>query len=132
MSSQDVEIVRRLYRAYERGDIDSMLQELHPDFEFDASDRLPDEGVVRGREAYGDFIRRNFEVWGDFRITVDRLVDADEAVVAILHIIGTGKGSGATAEERTAHVIWLDDGVPHRLKVFVDPARALALVGADP
>jgi uncharacterized protein len=129
MSRRNVEVVRELYEAFNEGALDSVLEAANPDLEFDASDRLPDEGVMRDREAYRRFLERTFETWAQFRVQVDELVDAGDAVVALGRTAGVGKASRAAVEERMAHVIWFRDGRPYRLKVFVDRDEALRAAG---
>jgi uncharacterized protein len=129
MSRRNVEVVRRLYEAFNERALDSVLEAANPDLEFDASERLPDEGVMRDREAYRRFLERTFETWAQFRVQVDELVDAGDAVVALGRTAGVGKASRAAVEERMAHVIWFRDGRPYRLKVFVDRDEALRAAG---
>lgn len=129
MSSRNLEIVRGLYRAFNRGALDSMLEGANADVEFDASERLPDEGVIRGRDAYRRFFERTFDTWERFVAEVDELVDAGDAVVALVRISGVGKASRVTVEERAAHVIWLREGRPYRVKVFADRDDALRAAG---
>ena len=84
MSRENLEVAARLYAMYERGDIDGMLAEMDPEVEFDLTDRLPDEGVLRGREAYRSFLEQGFDIWAEFRIEVEELLDAGNAVVAFV------------------------------------------------
>jgi ketosteroid isomerase-like protein len=114
---------------YERGDIDGMLAEMDPDVEVDVSDRLPDEGVFRGRDAYRTFLERGFDIWAEFRVEVEELLDAGDVVVAFIRSVAVGDGSGAEVEERIAHVAWMRDGTPYRIKVFSDRERALEAAG---
>jgi uncharacterized protein len=129
MSRENLEIAARLYALYERGDIDGMLSEMDPEIEVDVSDRLPDEGVFRGREAYRSFLEGGFDVWADFRVEVEELLDAGDAVVALIRSVAVGHGSGAKVEERIAHVAWMRNGTPYRIKVFSDRERALEAAG---
>jgi uncharacterized protein len=129
MSRSNVEVVRRLYEAFNHGAVDSVLEGADPDLEFDASERLPDEGVKRGRDAYRRFLERTFETWARFRVQVDELLDAGDAVVAVVRIVGVGRASQAAVEERSAHVLWLREGRPYRFKVFADRDEALRAVG---
>ena len=129
MSRENLEVAARLYAMYERGDIDGMLAGMDPEVEFDVTDRLPDEGVFRGREAYRTFLERGFDIWAEFRIEVEELLDAGDAIVAFIHSIAVGDGSGAEVEERIAHVAWMRDGTPYRIKVFSDRERALEAAG---
>jgi ketosteroid isomerase-like protein len=132
MSSRNVEIVRRLYQDFNQGALDSMLEGANADVEFDASERLPDEGVIRGRDAYRRFFERTFDTWERFVVEVDELLDAGDAVVALVRLSGVGKSSQVTVEESTAHVIWLREGRPYRVKVFADRDDALRAAGLTP
>ena len=129
MSQENVEAVRRIYEEYAAGDVDGLLARVDPEIEFDLSDRLPDEGLHRGREAYRQFLERTFELWADFRVEVEDLVDAGDAVVAIIHTTATGRGSGIEIDERVGHVFWLRDEIPHRFKVFSNRSVVLAAAG---
>jgi ketosteroid isomerase-like protein len=106
-----------------------MLAGMDPDLEFDVSDRLPDEGVFRGREAYRSFLEGGFDVWAEFRVEVEELLDAGDAVVALIRSVAVGHWSGVEVEERIAHVAWMRDGTPYRVKVFADRGRALEAAG---
>jgi uncharacterized protein len=129
MSRSNVDVVRRLYEAFNQGAVDSVLEQVGPDLEFDASERLPDEGVMHGRDAYRRFLERTFETWARFRVEVDELLDAGDAVVAVVRIAGVGRASEVAVAERSAHVLWLRDGRPYRVKVFADRDEALRAVG---
>ena len=129
MSQENLEAATRLYDLYELGDIDGMLAGMDPDLELDVSDRLPDEGVLRGRDAYRSFLQRSFDVWAEFRVEVEELLDGGDAVVALVRSVAVGQGSGVEVEERIAHVAWLRDGTPYRIKVFTDRERALEAAG---
>jgi hypothetical protein len=129
MSRENVEVVRRIYDQYAAGDIDGLLSRVDPEIEFDLSDRLPDEDLHRGREAYRQFLKRTFELWADFQVEVEDLVDGGDAVVAIIHTTAIGRASGIEIDERVGHVFWLRDEIPYRFKVFSDRSEALAAAG---
>ena len=51
MSEENVEMVRRIYEAFNRGDIGAMVEDLDPDFECVAMGVIPGtEGVYRSPE----------------------------------------------------------------------------------
>jgi ketosteroid isomerase-like protein len=121
-----------LVELHGRGEFDAMLEVVDPDFELDVTERLPDQDVIRGREAYGDFLRNGFEMWSEFRIEIEELIDAgDDVVVAFVRTEAVGQGSGAPVSERIAYVGRFRDGLVHRLKAYPDRADALAAVGLD-
>jgi ketosteroid isomerase-like protein len=128
MSEQNVQIVAELYELYARGDVDGLLDRVDPDVEVDLTARLPDEPVLRGREAYRTFLREGFEIWAEFRIDVEELIDAGDAVVVLVRSVAVGEGSGAEVSERVAHVVWLRDGTPYRMRMFGDREAALKAI----
>jgi ketosteroid isomerase-like protein len=129
MSRENLEAATALYELYEQGKVDEMVARMDPEVELDASDRLPDEGVLRGREAYKSFLERSFDVWSEFRVEVEELRDAGDAVVAFVRSTAIGQGSGIQVNERIAHVAWMRDGIPYRVKVFGERERALEAAG---
>jgi ketosteroid isomerase-like protein len=130
MSGENVQIVARLYELYGRGDVDALVAQVDPNVEVDLTDRLPDEAVMHGREAYRSFLEGGFEIWSEFRVEVEELVDAGEAVVAMVRTVAVGEGSGAEVSERVAHVVWLRDGPAYRLKLFGRREAAIEAAGA--
>ena len=53
MSQENVEMMRRAYEAYNRGDIDGGLSDFAPDCRYTAAGTIPDRtGVFHGREGY--------------------------------------------------------------------------------
>jgi ketosteroid isomerase-like protein len=51
MSQENVEIVRQAYEAWNRGDLEWLLDRITPDYEFRTAQLFPDtEAVYRGRE----------------------------------------------------------------------------------
>jgi ketosteroid isomerase-like protein len=129
MSEENVQIVARLYELYAQGENEALLARVDPNVEVDLTDRLPDEEVRRGREAYRSFLEEGFDMWSEFRVDVEELIDAGDAVVALVRSVAVGEGSGAEVSERVAHVLWLRDGTPYRLKVFGSREAALEAAG---
>jgi SnoaL-like domain len=61
MSEENVELVRQAYEAWNRGDLEWLLDHLDPDGEFRTEQRFPDtEAIYRGREGFTQF-------WNTFR-----------------------------------------------------------------
>jgi ketosteroid isomerase-like protein len=129
MSRENLEAATALYELYEQGKVDEMVARMDPEVELDVSDRLPDEGVLRGREAYKSFLERSFDVWSEFRVELEELLDAGDAVVAFVRSTAIGQGSGIEVNERIAHVAWMRDGIPYRVKIFGNRERALEAAG---
>jgi ketosteroid isomerase-like protein len=60
MSQENVELVRQVYEAWNRGDLEWLLNHTTPDFEFRTVRLFPDlEPVYRGHEGFRHFGRRS-------------------------------------------------------------------------
>jgi uncharacterized protein len=137
MSRENVELVRRAYELFERRDIEGVLGLATDDFEL----RLPDS-YPEGRETYSgrDGLQRWLamirDVWGEWRFDVERLIDADEQVVALVRIVAEGGASGVPVDREVAHVWSVRDGKASTASVHLDRTAALEAVGlreqADP
>ena len=82
MAAENVEIIRRGIDAFNRRDLDELLQGYDPDAEVDLS-RSPglQAGIYRGREAVRAFWNTFFEAWERMTVSVDEYIDCGESVV---------------------------------------------------
>lgn len=131
MSRENVEFVRSVYAAVDRGD-EKIWDLVTPEFVMDASHRQIEPTVLRGRSQVRDYVNRGREAWqeGTNRWEPEELIDADDKVVAFLRTSGKGKESGAQVEAHVAHVWTFRDGDPVEVKYFgEDRAAALEAAG---
>jgi uncharacterized protein len=130
MSQENVEIVRRGYEAFNRGDIDGVVGLLAPDFEYVASGLVPGVG---GKYRGADGLRRFAETfWSEFddpRIEVHELIDTGERVVASTTMRGHGKQSGAQTSWGVCQLWTVRDGRAVRGQGFPTKAEALEAAG---
>jgi len=133
----NVDLVRRSYRmlADLRRDPDGPANELLRDlvderFELHLPATYPEgEQVFRGRNGLKRWTAVTKEVWDEWRFEVERLLDAGECVVALVHVVAEGGLSGVHLERDTAHVWTLADGKVTRCDVFLERAEALDALG---
>jgi uncharacterized protein len=98
MSPNAVEVVRRAYEAFNRGDLDGVVEYGAPDFEYVATGTIPGAaGVYRGPEEYRRFLDWWWGEFDDPDIEVHELIDAGDQVLACLTFRGRGKQSGVQA-----------------------------------
>jgi hypothetical protein len=129
--SSNVELVRSITAAWERGEYDS-LEWAHPEIEFVIED-LPASGSSQGvagmRQAWIDFQ----DVWDEHRVETDEFRELDEERVLVLcHFIARGRTSGMDIEQlRTtgANVFYLREGMVVKLVIYFDRRHALADLG---
>jgi ketosteroid isomerase-like protein len=127
MSQKNVELVRRAYDGWARGDF-SGGEVFHPEVEFDMAD-WPEQSTSRGLAAMRRTWQATLGSWDDFRAEADDFIDADEYVVVLTHVRARGKGSGAEVSADTATVWTFDAGKVVRLALYWDSAKALEAVG---
>ena len=130
MSQENVEIVRQFYAKWHETVLDEEAYEaLDPEIEWDASRRIFDPGVYKGREGVKEFVAGLGEVWESGRIEpLEFIPTNDEIVVAVrLHLVSRTHGQEMTA--KAAHVWTLREGKIIRHCVFQTKAEALEAAG---
>jgi ketosteroid isomerase-like protein len=128
MSQENVEIVRRGYDAYVRGDLDSALAAFDPEIEIYDHD-IPDSGEYRGLDGLLRWQADWDASWASWRWQPEEFIDAGDRVVAVLQVYAKGRGSGADVERLDGAVWTLQDGKCVRLDYYGSKAQALAAVG---
>jgi ketosteroid isomerase-like protein len=130
MSEENVEIVRGVYEALNREDVDAVLQICDPDVECLLPEGGINTGTLRGHQAIRAFLDGYLEAFESFRFEPERFLEADDQVVAVLRVLGRGRGSGLEAEVRPAHVWTMERGRAVRLEVFPERELGAALEAA--
>ena len=125
MSQENLEIVKRNFADYARGDIDAATAGYDADVVFNPVEESP----IHGLEAVRAYIRRWEEPWDDYEVEAEEFLDAGDRVVMTLHVKGRGAGSGVEVEARSHQVITLRDGRVIRMDEYLDRADALAAAG---
>jgi ketosteroid isomerase-like protein len=128
MSEENVEIVRRLYEAYNRGGSDAAEPYWATDVEMFDAPEFPDAtrrlGATEAREMLS-----NYESTGwDGRFEVQEYIDADPEVIVVwqMNVVGPASGIGATT---FFHVCQVADGKLKRLRQFLSREQALEAAG---
>ncbi len=130
MSQENVEIVRRLNEAFNRGDLIAVLELLDPDFEW--WDRADDPGatVHRGHDGFSKFIADLDADVVELQVEIKEFVDVrGDYVVADVRVHGRGRASGAPFEEHEVHVLRLRDGKATEVREYRSRDEALEAVG---
>jgi ketosteroid isomerase-like protein len=134
MSQENVELVRRAFDAYNRGDIQGLLDVYHPELAWDFSKwgevAWPGPDLYVGREAVVDFLSDWRSVFGEDTVaTVERFVTAGDKVVVICHQHGRGRGSSELVRMPFTQIYSFRDGMIARVETYSDPHQALEAVG---
>ena len=123
--SENLDLVRSIYAAYERGDFRTPADEFAPDFEWVQLRAVVEPGTHRGLEARDRAFRSIFEVYENFRIEPEEYIDAGDRVIVVARSHGTARGSGMQLDQRFAYVWTVRDGKPVRMEQYASRDEAL-------
>src|SRR4051794_32578622 len=106
MSEENVELVRRIYAAWDEEE--SARSFIADDLEYVNPSYAVEPGTRRGRRSLS-VVRDTYE---DFAIDIDRFIDAGEQEVVVLaHFTASGRGSGVPVGGEHGYVWTIEDGV---------------------
>jgi ketosteroid isomerase-like protein len=131
MSQENVEIVRAIYAAWERGDF-SATEWLHPEIEF-VMVGGPSPGTWTGLAGMAEGTHEFLSAWEDFRPEAEEYRELDgERVLVLIHHRGRGKASGLELAQiltKNAALFHVRDRKATRFVAYWDRDRALADLG---
>jgi ketosteroid isomerase-like protein len=131
MSQENVEIVRRLIAAVQRGGADRLaaLDAYDAAVQLDQT-RMPAGGMYHGREGVRAFYDEWFGAWDELTIQIERFIDAgDDDVLVVVRMTGRGRATGVSVAIRSADVYTVRDGKVVRQVGYPDAAEAFKAVG---
>jgi ketosteroid isomerase-like protein len=129
MSRENVEAMRASIEAFNRRDIEKWATYAARDFEWVDMPQLPDADVRSGDDALLRWLTDFLANWGEFRVEIEELIDADDKVVAVGRVHARGRSSGASVDNEVAYVTTFRDGKMIRTEPYADKADALAAAG---
>jgi ketosteroid isomerase-like protein len=130
MSAADVEVVREMYDAFNRGEYENAVSMLHEDAELQQPPEMPGGGSYVGRQAFARGLARwlsGFEPGFQYRAT--EMIDAESGVFMRLAYSGRGRGSGVELEEEWFNVWEVRQGKPFRCRIFAREEQAREAAG---
>jgi ketosteroid isomerase-like protein len=128
MSQENVEIVKRFRKAWLAGDFQQAFEFLHPAIEWDAR-HFPDGRIYHGHEGVREFITTFIESFDDYRMVVERHIEAGDRVIAFTRESGTAKGSQVPVTGEFALISTVRGGQIVHWVGYTDRAEALEAVG---
>jgi 2-(1,2-epoxy-1,2-dihydrophenyl)acetyl-CoA isomerase len=134
MASANLDLVRSIYAAWERGDF-SEDEWADPEIEFVRAD-TPEAGSWGGRAGMATAFREFLSAWENVRIEATQYQELDdERVLVLVHFRGRGKTSGVELGQvwtKGASLFQIRRGKVTRLVAYADYERALADLGPAP
>lgn len=131
MGQQRVEIVRGVYDAFSRGDVQVLLGAMADEFKWYEAEGMPYGGLYRSWEAVAQNVLGPLvDDIPDFEATPEEFIASGDTVVAVVRYTGSGKATGKQLDLPVVHVWDLRDGKIARFRQFVDTAKFLEVVPA--
>ena len=127
MSEENVEIVRRGFTAWSRGDTTALIQDLDPDVVIHVDQA--GQGAYRGHEGAIKSLVDWTEDFDDFKVIPEEFLGNGDHVVVRTRQTGRGKSSGVPMEGLFWFVYEMREGKAVRVDVLVTEQAALEAAG---
>jgi ketosteroid isomerase-like protein len=131
MSQENVEVVREVYEAWNRDDIEAVLVLIHPEAELhNPSDYFIGTGsFYRGHAGFRQWWKAAKSHWEYFKSHVERTLAKGDIVVTAVRFEAVGKESGAKVGQSFANAWELKDGLVVKFSAYQTVEEALEAVG---
>jgi ketosteroid isomerase-like protein len=132
MSQENVEAFKRGIEAGNRGDVETLLEELDPEVEWhNALLALlrGEQTVFRGHDGVREMMRDLYEAFHEMHIEISESRDLGNRLVAIGRTRARGEASGADVETPIGFVTEFKNGKAISIRGYLDPKEALESVG---
>ena len=123
-----MEIVRRSYETFQSGDLEAAVEFAHPEFEFVSRFGAMHGRTYKGLAGVRDYLADIAETWHRYERELEELIDAGDAVVAILTITAVSRATEIPITQRIGMVYWLRDRRIARLVSYPSVEEALEAV----
>jgi ketosteroid isomerase-like protein len=130
MSQENVEVIRRGWNAWLRGDMRDLFETFASDIVWDTSHfRDWPEAAYHGTDGVQRFLSEWLEVWDEYEVTIEEVIPVpDGRVVSLMRHRGRGRASGVPMDLPMAQIATLRDSKVIRLDNYDDPSEALEAV----
>jgi ketosteroid isomerase-like protein len=128
MNSQQESVshARSMLEAFQRGDVEALLELLDPEVEVYSPPQLANGGRFHGREGYLRWSTEWFEAWDEFEVEATAIEPVGEHhVLTSVQQRGRGKGSGVVVEMEACYMGEVHDGLATRFHLYQTREEAL-------
>jgi ketosteroid isomerase-like protein len=132
MSQENVDLVRSIYGAWERGEFGETGW-VDPEIDFQVVGDTPSAGNRKGLSGMATSWREWLSAWQDFQVKADEYRElSEDRVLVLARFAGRGRTSGIEIGQvwtRGASLFHIRDGKVAKLVLYTDHQRALADLG---
>ena len=128
MSQENVDLVMRIYDAFNRGDGATVVEAADP------AVSIEDYGVIDGKSYLGlsgvwEFIAFQAESFRGQRAELQDVIEAEDTLVIVVRLSGEGASSGVPVATEFTHAWEFRNGKVVRLRIFRTKSEAFEAVG---
>src|SRR6516165_10327432 len=132
MFAEDVDLIGRMYRAWNSGDMAMLTDAFDADVEVrPALSAFLASPVYRGHDGVAAWYQEPYEPWVELHAEPQRFIDAGERTVVVVALHARVPGGHVDVEGEIAQVVTVRDGRIVRLDGYEEPDAAFAAVGVS-
>jgi ketosteroid isomerase-like protein len=133
MSQENVEILSRLFEAFNSEDIEHILTFAHPDLEIEVPPEISAEpDTYRGHDGMRRYFQSFQDAMNEIRFLPERFWDLGGSMVVVsLLVTAKGRQTAIQVAQRTTGVWTIRDGKVIRVRAYASPSEALQAVGLE-
>ena len=129
MSQENVETMRAVMAAFNRGDGEAFDHFLATDAEIVPVRAALEGTIYRGADAGTQYRTAVDQSWENLGWEVEAIRDCGEQILALGHIRGEGRDSGVAIDARAGWLAHFSDGRITKFQTFADRDQALGAAG---
>lgn len=126
MTSANVDLARKAFKALERRDLSQLEELCRPDIEMDWSRRLIDPVVTQGYEGIRGFFDEIVSLFDEATFEEEEILEFGDKVLVVSTGHFRGRASGVEVKARAANVWTVRDGKLARFCFYQSKEEALA------
>ena len=130
MSQENVEAYKRGLDAFNRRDVEAMLQELDPEVEWLTLATIIEKTRYRGHDGVRQWIEDVRRDWVTWEVHADEIVDLGERILVLGSWRAQGRHGGAALDiPQAAWLLKFRGGKIRRFETFTERSKALEAAG---
>ena len=126
-----IELARRAIDAFNRRDVEGLIELGRGDFEFDWSRSIaPNQGVYRGEDGVREFIDDQWSMFSELRVEPEEFVPRGRHVIVPITVRGRAR-DGLPVTASSAQLYTFEDDRPVRVALYQNRDEALEAADAQ-
>jgi ketosteroid isomerase-like protein len=129
MSQENVELTRRVYELFDARDLSGLFDLFHSEVIYRNREDEPDVRVYQGLEDFKGYVASWLEMFDDLRFETHDFIDLGDEVIAVTHLHGRGRETGAEVRGVYVFLFKFRDGVIVQGREYATKEEALEAAG---